>query len=532
MPYSQIMNDDIIEWIKNNLQYSRGLICKKCKREWFEKYGHIEKWEQIHTITSFLDILNPTFPQRIWHILHNQLYLIKCANPLCNTSPNFWSFNEGYLDTCSPSCAQYNPVTQEKIKTTNLQKYGKCYGLQNRTIIDKRRTTIQQRYGVENISQVNGISNKKEETCLKNYGTKWFLERTDLVGEYVKEKYGVKNVQQVNEISDKSSRTKMNEFYDELMLSNRFNGRVTPRFTKKEYNGTGKEYKFQCNTCQTEFVYDLRWGRIPRCPVCFKGSSVFEKEITDYIKFLLPSENILENTRTILANNKELDAYIPSKKVAIECDGLFWHGELGGNKGHMYHQNKTNECELQGIHLIHIFEDEWILTPEIVKRRLLHILGKNKSGSVYARNCKIKELTTEEKNIFLEETHIQGHDKSKIKLGLYHNTNLVSVMTFDKCRIFMNSRSSGAEYELIRYSASTSVVGGASKLLSYFIKTYHPKKIISYADRRWTDGLGSVCWQHGGTGSWRPKPRVGRPAALTYPDPRRPCLAAPGSGLP
>ena len=32
------------------------------------------------------------------------------------------------------------------------------------------------------------------------------------------------------------------------------------------------------------------------------------------------------------------------------------------------------------------------------------------------------------------------------------------------------------------------MIGGASKLLSYFIKQYKPKKIISYADRRWSDG--------------------------------------------
>ena len=35
---------------------------------------------------------------------------------------------------------------------------------------------------------------------------------------------------------------------------------------------------------------------------------------------------------------------------------------------------------------------------------------------------------------------------------------------------------------------NTTVIGGASKLLKYFIKTYHPKQIISYADRRWSNG--------------------------------------------
>jgi hypothetical protein len=31
-------------------------------------------------------------------------------------------------------------------------------------------------------------------------------------------------------------------------------------------------------------------------------------------------------------------------------------------------------------------------------------------------------------------------------------------------------------------------VGGASKLLKYFIKNYKPKSIVSYSDNRWFDG--------------------------------------------
>jgi hypothetical protein len=45
-------------------------------------------------------------------------------------------------------------------------------------------------------------------------------------------------------------------------------------------------------------------------------------------------------------------------------------------------------------------------------------------------------------------------------------------------------------YNLNRFcnKLDTNVIGGASKLLSYFIKTYKPKTIISYADRRYSQG--------------------------------------------
>ena len=46
------------------------------------------------------------------------------------------------------------------------------------------------------------------------------------------------------------------------------------------------------------------------------------------------------------------------------------------------------------------------------------------------------------------------------------------------------------EYELLRFcnKLNTNVVGGAGKLLKFFIDKYKPSKIISYCDRRWSNG--------------------------------------------
>lgn len=35
---------------------------------------------------------------------------------------------------------------------------------------------------------------------------------------------------------------------------------------------------------------------------------------------------------------------------------------------------------------------------------------------------------------------------------------------------------------------NTTLIGGASKLLKYFEQTYNPESIISYANRRWSQG--------------------------------------------
>jgi hypothetical protein len=195
----------------------------------------------------------------------------------------------------------------------------------------------------------------------------------------------------------------------------------------------------------------------------------------------------------VLVNNKkrlggvEIDLYIPSLDIGIEYNGLYWHSEKMG-KTRNYHQLKTILSEGEGVKLIHIFEDEWYSKKEIVKDRLRHILGKTKN-KIYGRKCIIREITSDEKKLYLETNHIQGNDSSTIKLGLFYLNELVGVMTFSKPRksLGYNKLDDNNIYELVRF-ASNNVIGGADKLLKYFVKLYNPKKIISYADRRWSQG--------------------------------------------
>jgi hypothetical protein len=215
------------------------------------------------------------------------------------------------------------------------------------------------------------------------------------------------------------------------------------------------------------------------CPKCTYRVSKLEKELQEFISNL--GIEFEETNRTIL-NNKELDIYIPSHNLAIEFNGLYWHCELFKDKN--YHLDKTNECESKGIRLIHIFEDEWLYKQDIVKSRIKNILGFTKNR-IYARKCEIKEVSNKDSKLFLNENHIQGNVSSKINLGLYYNDELVSLITFGKRPLFNN-----CEYELIRFcnKLDSTIIGGASKLLNYFIKNYKPKEIISYTDRRWNKG--------------------------------------------
>ena len=109
---------------------------------------------------------------------------------------------------------------------------------------------------------------------------------------------------------------------------------------------------------------------------------------------------------------------------------------------------------------------------------------------IFGRKCFVKEVSSKNSREFLELNHIQGNVNSSIKLGLYYDDELVSLMTFGGLRKSMGSNHKEGVYELLRFcnKLNSSVIGGADKLLKHFIKTHNPKEIISYADRRWSQG--------------------------------------------
>ncbi|MDR1019014.1 MAG: hypothetical protein LBM02_09990 [Lachnospiraceae bacterium] len=266
-----------------------------------------------------------------------------------------------------------------------------------------------------------------------------------------------------------------------------------PDLIKNKYNYSLSEYKGSNSKikiiCPEHGIFKQNYNNHVKghigCKKCNNmGTSKMEKEIAKFVKEL--NINIEENNTEIL-NGKELDIYIPELKIAIEFNGLYWHSDLFKDKN--YHLNKLEECNSKGIRLIQIFEDEWLNKPEIVKSRLRNILGKIEN-KIYARNCIIKEIDSKSVTKFLNENHLQGTVGSKVKLGLFHKDELVSLMTFGNLRKNLGQKAGDNVFELLRFcnKLNTSIIGGASKLFKYFYSNYNPISIISYADRRWGNG--------------------------------------------
>lgn len=204
------------------------------------------------------------------------------------------------------------------------------------------------------------------------------------------------------------------------------------------------------------------------------GTSAMEIQLVNYIKSF--GYDIIQRDKSILSG-KELDIYIPEKKLALEFNGDYWHSSEF--KEYDYHQNKTIECIKKGIHLIHIFEYEWLDIDK--KEKILNYIKYKLSNNtrIYGRQTEIKEITNKEAVDFCNKYHMQGGINCSINIGCIYNNELIGVMTFGKPRFNYDE-----EYELIRlcWKPEYNIIGGTEKLFNYFVNKYKPDSIISYCD--------------------------------------------------
>ena len=204
------------------------------------------------------------------------------------------------------------------------------------------------------------------------------------------------------------------------------------------------------------------------------GKSDMEEDLYNFIQSIYDGE-IIRNERKLFNNKYELDMYIPEKKIAIEFNGNYWHCDI--NKEPRYHQVKTLQCSSLNVRLIHIFEYEWYNDNDKIKRFLADVFNTNK---IYARSLHIKEVSESKAKEFVDNNHLQGWAASSINIALVDNTDEVfGIMTFGKTRF-----SNEYEYELIRlcFKSHVSIIGGAERMLKYFIDKYEPHNILSYSD--------------------------------------------------
>lgn len=221
--------------------------------------------------------------------------------------------------------------------------------------------------------------------------------------------------------------------------------------------------------------------------------STMEQEVIDFIRSLDENIEIIHNDREAIKPN-EIDIYLHQYKLGIECNPTIthnssistWSDNFPGVSPN-YHKRKSQMAEDNGIFLFHLFSYEWIHKNEIMKSMIRNLLGKN-DHRIYARKCKVLEISNTECKQFLEANHRQGYVATKINLGLKQDDDLVSIMTFSPSRNTIGKKSDA--WELVRFCSklNTSVIGAASKLFKHFVEAYQVKQIISFSDIARTRG--------------------------------------------
>ena len=184
--------------------------------------------------------------------------------------------------------------------------------------------------------------------------------------------------------------------------------------------------------------------------------------------------NNIEYEREVPLNKYRYDFKVNSTFVEINPSST--HNSTWGilnnpPKDKNYHKDKSKEANDNNYSCIHVFDWD-------SKDKILNLL-KPKT-SIYARKCVVKEVSKDETNDFLNKYHLQNTcNCQSVRIGLYYNDMLVSVITFGKPRY--NKK---YEYELLRlcFHPDYNIIGGSEKMLAYFVKNYDPKTMISYCD--------------------------------------------------
>ena len=280
---------------------------------------------------------------------------------------------------------------REKVRATNLAKYGTNTPAQNPAILEKMKNTCVEKFGVDNYW--------KSDEFRKAQQQKYFDKFPDLTATYKEIYQDPERLRKyINALADKTT----------IGIAESFNISRASAYTLLAKNDLLD-------------IVDVE-----------HQASHYEKEIAEYI-----GADLCElNNRTALSG-KEIDIYVPSKKLGIEVNGTYWHSNLF--KAKSYHQEKSKLAEKAGIRLIHIWEYEWLdpIQQNKIKMMLDIALGRVQTR-IYAKNCEIRQISNKEAKALNDKVHLQGHRDAKVTYGLFYNNELVQLMSFSQTRYNRN----------------------------------------------------------------------------------------------
>lgn len=357
--------------------------------------------------------------------------------------------------------------TQVTMAATSLKKYGVENPAKSEIIRKKLKKERDQAfwkeifdfteiYGLEKSRKKFGYSANTLARAFSSFGWRRTTESKNKVrAETNLKKYGVENPNQLQEIIEKRKKTNFAKYGCETPLNF---GNVKRKAESTRLEKYGFIHALQSPEIRERQIASSIGRDSPNRP---------EREIRDFI------ESFGHSTRKSYCGGEnpcEIDIIVSDSEgndlFAIEHNGEYFHSEAvlipKGLNARSYHFRKSEIClEQKGLFLLHIWGNEWNDNKEVVKSFLRSKLEKG--FSVRASKCHVQEVPWKEAKEFCNANHLQGApNHSKLSLGLYHNKELVSLMTFSK----PHRQNMGEEYHLSRYCIKPEIRihGGLSRL--------------------------------------------------------------------
>lgn len=412
-----------------NLPTTRGK--KQTVKEVLEKYTveEIEMYYKTHSASDVKEYFGIT--DGVFNQLRNRYFSYKTKEEI------------EIANTIGRNKVNYEEVI-EKVKQTNLKKYGVTSVLSLTDVHKKGWETAEQKYGSrENFNAYRGqqISKKiKEKPRQSNF---WWNE-------------------------DGSTKQSIIDEYGSL---EEFHKQRLEHTWKTKEEIYGDKYYTNCDKARKTCLEKYGLTYYPNTTINGHGKDSFPNK-----KF----KQLLEDNNIKYEEEFYIQPYFYDFKVGnilIEINPAATHNinwsPFGDNTSKItktYHQDKTLLAVNNGYTCIHVWDwDNINLIISLIKTR----------DKIYARKCIVKEINVDTANYFISLYHLQGVCKGQsVCLGLYYDDELVSVMTFGKPRY--NNK---YEYELLRYCSNKDVIGGSVKLFKYFLTNYNVSNIISYCDK-------------------------------------------------
>jgi hypothetical protein len=481
-------------------------------KESFLMKNHPEEHNFILNYVELNDLVNVSFKEKVYLSINGIKNIPVCKNINCGKSVKYRNMTLGYREYCSTKCISSDPniiklkeskslikfgtktpaesnQVKEKIIKTNQERYGANSAMCNKDVQEKSKQTLMLNYGVDNPGKSDEILKNRIESFKENIDQyKNSYKKTSL------DRYGVEHPWMNRDIHHKT----IDFFYKD------YKERIEAKIVGKNVEFIGFEMEkstnllFKCNECGLNFnilTYQFYY-RINNlnsiCTKCFpisESSSIDQVELFNFIGKNYKGE-ILSNIKNII-NPYEIDIYLPELKIGFEFNGIFWHSDKFKDKN--YHLKKYNLSIDRGVNLYTIWEDDWTIKRDICESFILNKIGRTIS-KIYARKCEFREIDYVDSRKFLNNNHLQGDCKSSVRIGLFYMNELVSLMTFSKLRLPLQrlekNRNKNKHYELTRFCnrLNVSVIGGASKMLKYFIDKYNPIQIETYSDNLISNG--------------------------------------------